>query len=84
VGGFCSAIDLFELAILPSLLYNSDTWVQMPKVAEEMLENIQLFFVRLVVRVPTGTPKIALRSETGLMSMKLRVHAGAPPEGVGG
>ena len=73
VGGFCSAIDLFELAILPSLLYNSDTWVQMPKVAEEMLENIQLFFVRLVLRVPPGTPKIALRSETGLMSMKLRV-----------
>ena len=24
VGGFRSAIDLFELAILPSLLYNSD------------------------------------------------------------
>jgi hypothetical protein len=29
--------------------------------------------VRLVLRVPPGTPKIALRSETGLMSMKLRV-----------
>ena len=44
VGGFRSAIDLFELAILPSLLYNSDTWIQMPKAAEEILEDIQLFY----------------------------------------
>ena len=73
VGGFCSAIDLFELAILPSLLYNADTWVEIPKVAEEMLENLQLFFIRLVLRLPQGTPKIALRSETGLLAMKYRV-----------
>ena len=73
IGGFRSAIDLFELAILPSLLYNSDTWIQIPKVAEEMLEDIQLFYLRLVLRVPQGTPKIALRSETGMLSMKLRV-----------
>ena len=73
VGGFCSATDLFEKAILPSLMYNADTWVQIPKVAEEMLENVQLFFVRLILRVPPGSPKIALRSETGLMSMRLRV-----------
>ena len=71
VGGFCSATDLFERAMLLSLLYNSDTWVQIPKVAEEMLESLQLFFVRLILRVPPGSPKIALRSETGMMSMRL-------------
>ena len=38
-----------------------------------MLESIQLFFVRLILRVPPGSPKIALRSETGLLSMKLRI-----------
>ena len=73
VGGARSAIDLFELAILPALLYNSETWVEISKEAEEKLENLQLFFVRLILRVPQGTPKIALRSETGLLSMKLRV-----------
>ena len=73
VGGFCSALDLFELAILPTLMYNSDTWVDIPKEAEEKLENLQLFYVRLVLRVPQGTPKIALRSETGLLSMRLRI-----------
>jgi hypothetical protein len=73
LGGFRCAIDLFQLAILPSLLYNSETWVEIPSEAEDILENLQLFFVRLVLRVPQGTPKVALRSETGLLSMKLRI-----------
>ena len=38
-----------------------------------MLESIQLFFFRLILRVPPGSPKIALRSETGLLSMRLRI-----------
>ena len=74
VGGFLCALDLWELAILPTLLYNAATWVEIPKQAEEILENLQLFYVRLILRVPQGAPKIALRSETGLLSMKLRVY----------
>jgi hypothetical protein len=73
IGGFRSALDLWELAILPTLLYNSEMWVDIPRVAEETLEDLQLFFVRLILRVPQGTPKAALRSETGLLSMKLRI-----------
>jgi hypothetical protein len=73
IGGFMSAVDLWELAILPTLLYNSETWVHIPKVAEDKLEDLQLFFMRLILRVPPGTPKVALQSETGLLSMKLRI-----------
>ena len=73
IGGFKSALDLFELAILPTLLNNADTWVDITEEAVNMLEDMQLFFVRLVLRVPKSTPKPALRSETGLMSMKLRI-----------
>ena len=73
LGGFRCALDLFQLAIIPSVLYNSETWVQIPAEAVEILENLQLFFVRLILKVPQGTPKAALRSETGLLSMKLRI-----------
>ena len=73
VGGFRSAVDLWELAILPTLLYNSETWVHIPKVAEDRLEDLQAYFMRLILRVPQGTPKVALQSETGLLSMKLRI-----------
>ena len=68
-----SALDLFELAILPTLLYNCETWVGINKETEERVENLQLFYLRLALRVPQSTPKLALRSETGLMSMKLRI-----------
>ena len=46
----------------------------MDKQTEERLEDLQLFFVRLILRVPVSTPKAALRSETGLRSMKHRVE----------
>ena len=49
IGGFRSAVDLWELAILPTLLYNSETWVHIPKVAEDNLEDLQLFFMRLIL-----------------------------------
>ena len=73
VGGFMGALDLFELAILPTLLYNAETWVGMHEDTLLGLENLQLFFIRLVLRVPVSTPKVALRSETGMLSMKMRI-----------
>ena len=61
------------MASLPSLLYNAETWIGIRKETENELEDLQLFFLRLAVRVPSGTPKVALRSETGMLSMKLRI-----------
>ena len=38
------------------------------------MENLQLFFVRLALRLPhDGAPRITLRSETGLLAMKYRI-----------
>ena len=52
VGGFQGALDLFEMAILPSLLYNAETWIGIRKETENELEDLQLFFLRLALRVP--------------------------------
>ena len=62
---------MFELAILPTLLYNAETWVDISKDAVDRLDSIQRFFVRLVLRVPKGTYLPALRSETGMLGMKV-------------
>ena len=70
IGGFMSALDLFVLAILPTLLYNCETWVGINKETEERVENLQLFYLRLALRVPQSTPKLALRSETKDMERK--------------
>ena len=46
----------------------------MSKETEERLEELQLYYVRLILHLPVSTPKIPLRSETGLLSMKHRVE----------
>ena len=46
----------------------------MDESTEERLEELQLFYVRLILQLPVSSPKTALRSETGLMSMKHRVE----------
>ena len=73
VGGSVSAFDLWEAAVLPALLYNSETWVEINKSTEDTLEKLQHYFVRLLLQVPESTPKPALLSETGLLSMKYRI-----------
>ena len=41
----------------------------------ERLEELQNMFIRRVLQVPVSTPKVSLRSETGLLSMRLRIWA---------
>ena len=43
VGGMQTALDLWKVAILPTLLYNSSTWTEMGKEAVERLEELQNF-----------------------------------------
>ena len=73
VGGLRSAWDLWNLAIVPSLLSNCGVWTEMEEKSVDRLEEIQNSFIRRVLQVPVSTPKVSLRSETGLLSMKLRI-----------
>ena len=68
-----AAFDLWEAVVLPALLYNSETWVDINTGTVETLENIQNYFVRRLLQVPESTPKPSLLSETGLISMKYRI-----------
>ena len=73
VGGSVAAFDLWEAAVLPALLYNSETWVDITPKTVDNLEKLQHYFVRVLLQVPESTPKPALLSETGLMAMKYRI-----------
>ena len=65
---------MWELAIIPTLLYNASTWSEVDDETIEILEELQLFFLRMILRVPVSTPKASLRWETGLMSMRHRIE----------
>ena len=73
VGGIMGAWDLWNLAVVPSLINNCSTWIGMTSEMVDKLETLQKKYIRMMLEVPVSTPKMALRAETGLLSMKHRI-----------
>jgi hypothetical protein len=73
VGGCQSAIDIYESCIIPSLLTNAGTWVQMSEEAVNRLDDLQDTFGRALLSLPLSAPRASLRATLGLQAMKWRV-----------
>ena len=75
IGGMMAAWELWEKALLPSLLSGAGTWFGGTgcRRAIEMCDKMQNYFWRVMLTVPESCPKIALRCETGMMGMKWRI-----------
>ena len=73
MGGIMGAWDLWNRAIIPSLLANCGTWTELPKKAIELCDELQNMFIRIMLEVPVSTPKVALRVESGMLGMKQRI-----------
>ena len=72
-GGLTAAWELWERALLPSLLSCSGTWIGECKEAIGLCDQVQNFYWRIILRVPESCPKVALRCETQMLGMKWRV-----------
>ena len=72
-GGLQVGLDIWEVAILPMLLYNSECWTGITSRTMEDLEDIQRRFLRHLVGVGSGCPIPALYWETGCMPIKYRI-----------
>jgi hypothetical protein len=59
VGGFEAALDLYESCIVPSLLANCSTWMDIDKKTEEELDALQDLFGRALLQVPQSTPRLS-------------------------
>ena len=73
VGGLSAGIDIWELAYLPNLLNNSETWVDIEDSTIEKLENLQLMVYRVILNCPKSTHHAALLWDMGGIYMKLRI-----------
>ena len=73
VGGLMGAWELWNLATVHSFLKNCGVWTEIEDKTVYKLEDLQESYVRRVLQVPVSTPKVSLRSETGLLSMKCRI-----------
>ena len=73
LAGSMAAWELWEHALLPSLLSGAGTWLGDVKKAVDLCDDTQNFFWRLILEVPESCVKVALRSETQSVGMKWRV-----------
>ena len=73
VGGMMAAWELWEKAMVPSLLSGAGTWVGATVNEYDRCDRIQEMFWRVMLEVPESCPKIALRAETRMIGMKYRV-----------
>ena len=73
ISGFQTAINLWELAIILSLLNGCKVWVEIYPETEKHLEDLQINYLSLALQVGPGTPRVALLAQTGVLSMKYRI-----------
>ena len=73
VGGITAGLEIWELAILPFLLNNSDTWVEISKSTIDTLDDLQYMFYRYLLATPRTCPIPALLWETGGLLMEHRI-----------
>ena len=74
VGGIVAGLEIFNLAIIPALLYNAETWTQMSKESEQKLEKLQNTMFCYLFGVPETTPTPILRFEVGSLTIKEKIH----------
>ena len=73
VGGALCGLELWRMCALPSLLSSCSTWMEVKPEAGEIAEQLQLNFLRLLFKVPKSCPRAALRSQSGLLSIKYQI-----------
>ena len=68
-----AAWELWEHALLPSLLSGAVTWLGEIQDTVDLCNLIQNFFWHIILEVPESCIKVALRSETHMTGMKWRI-----------
>lgn len=72
--GIKVGMEMFNLAILPQLLYNSDTWFEMTDQSLNRLESLQRILLRCLLCVPNSTPVAALSWDSRLLSIRYKIY----------
>ena len=68
--GMMAAWELWEKALIPSLLSGSGTWFGRCQEAVDLCDDIQNFLWRLIIQVPESCPKITLKCKTRMLRLK--------------
>ena len=73
IGGLLCGITIWNTAIIPHLLNNSEVWSDLEKDSMDELEKLQTLFLSVLLAVPLSCARPALAWDTASLSMKNRV-----------
>ena len=73
LGGMEVGLEVYELAYIPALLNNAQSWIEIDKTTMDKLEDLQCNFLRILFSTPASTPRAALVWDCGTLRMKFRV-----------
>ena len=80
MGGMMAAKTLLERALLPSLLSGCCNWNGIRKKTEDDIGDLIMMYRRVMLKVPEGTPKIGIISESSSLRYKWRIWEAKDPE----
>ena len=73
MGGLVAAWELWERALIPSLLAGAGTWLGDISEAVTLCNSIQNFYWKIILKLPNSVPKLALKCETNMVDILWRV-----------
>ena len=73
-GGIMAGLMLWEMAVIPSLINNSETWTCIDEGSLKRLEELQSMLLRSILSTAKSTPKALLYWDTGVLPMSYRVE----------
>jgi hypothetical protein len=73
VGGLKCGLDIWELALIPSLTNNCGTWTQILHQSVEKLDKLQNLFLQILFAVGQSCPRPALCWDTATLTMQTRI-----------
>ena len=73
VGGALAGLEIWEIALIPSILTNAETWVNLNEKSLINLESLQNFMFRCLLSTPKSTPPSFLLWDLGCLKMKNRI-----------
>ena len=74
IGGLLCGLDIFNMAVIPMLLYNAKVFTEIDQETLKEFDKIQNLFLSILLAVPLSCPHAAMSWDTVSMSMENRIY----------
>ena len=68
-----AGLMLWEMAVIPSFINNSETWISIGEESVKKMEELQCMLLRSILSTAKSTPKALMYWDTGVLPMTYRV-----------